>query len=410
MSGAEIITMGCRLNLAESHALAEQLGDASDLVIVNSCAVTNEAVRQTRQAIRQARKRRPDARIVVTGCAAQIEPQTFEAMAETDAVIGNVEKQSPALFAIDGPKVRVSDIMAVQATAPHLATAFSGNTRAFVEVQTGCDHRCTFCIIPFGRGASRSASPAETIAAARALRDSGKREIVLTGVDLTSYAHGDFTLGRLVRLLLRELPDLPRLRLSSIDCIEADADLLAAFAEEERLCPHLHLSLQSGDDLILKRMKRRHARVDAINFCERLRALRPDIVFGADIIVGFPTETEEMFAGSLGLVDDCGLTHLHVFPFSARPETPAARMPPVDGEVIKMRAARLRAAGKASLTRHLNAQTGKTLRFLVERGDNARAADFTLARAPGLTAGDMIDARVCGHDDAALEIMVSGRL
>ena len=380
---AEVVTFGCRLNGVDSEALARDAAGDGETVVVNTCAVTAEATRQARQTIRRLRRERPQAGIVVAGCAARIDPGSFAAMEGVSRVIVT---QPPAQ-----------------------ARTASEGTRGVLAVQNGCDHRCTFCIIPFGRGASRSASPAETIAAARALRDSGKQEIVLTGVDLTSYAYGDFTLGRLVRLLLRELPDLPRLRLSSIDCIEADADLLAAFAEEERLCPHLHLSLQSGDDLILKRMKRRHARDDAVNFCERLRALRPDIVFGADIIVGFPTETEEMFAGSLGLVDDCGLTHLHVFPFSARPETPAARMPPVDREVVKTRAARLRAAGTAALTRHLDAQTGKTLRFLVERGDNARAADFTLARAPGLTAGAMIEARVRGHDGAALEIVVFGR-
>ncbi len=375
---AEVITFGCRLNGVDSEALALEAAGARETVVVNTCAVTAEATRQARQTIRRLRRERPEAEIVVAGCAARIDPQGFAAMAGVNRVI--------------------------VAQPPAQARAAAEGTRGVLAVQNGCDHRCTFCIIPYGRGVSRSASPAEAVAAARALRDSGKQEIVLTGVDLTSYAHGDFTLGRLVRLLLRALPDLPRLRLSSIDCIEADAELLAAFAEEERLCPHLHLSLQSGDDLILKRMKRRHGRADAIAFCDRLRALRPDMVFGADLIVGFPTETEEMFQGSRTLVEDCGLTHLHVFPFSARPGTPAARMPLVDGDIIRTRAARLRAAGKTALARHLDAQTGRTLRFLVERGGKARAADFTLARTPALMAGAMVDARVRGHDGEALEI------
>jgi threonylcarbamoyladenosine tRNA methylthiotransferase MtaB len=379
---AEVITFGCRLNGVDSEALARDAAGSGETVVVNTCAVTAEATRQARQTIRRLRRERPQAEIVVAGCAARIDPQGFAAMAGVSRVI------------VEQPPAQAR-------TAPE-------GTRGVLAVQNGCDHRCTFCIIPYGRGASRSASPAEALAAARALRDSGKQEIVLTGVDLTSYAHGDFTLGRLVRLLLRELPDLPRLRLSSIDCIEADAELLAAFAEEERLCPHLHLSLQSGDDLILKRMKRRHARADAIEFCSRLRGLRPDIVFGADIIVGFPTETEAMFGGSLGLIEACGLTHLHVFPFSARPETPAARMPPVNGDVVKTRAKRLRMAGSVALARHLDAQRGKTLRFLVERGGNARAADFTLARTPDATAGAMIEAQVRGHDGAALEIAYAG--
>ncbi len=282
------------------------------------------------------------------------------------------------------------------------AAAAEEGTRAFLAVQNGCDHSCTFCIIPQGRGASRSVAPQEAIAQARALVAGGKQEIVLTGVDLTSYDAGGMKLGGLVRILLRELPELSRLRLSSIDCIEADDDLLAALAEEERLCPHLHLSLQSGDDLILKRMKRRHSRDDAIRFCETLRAARPDIVFGADFIAGFPTETEAMFERTLALVEACGLTHLHVFPFSPRPGTPAARMPQVAREMAKERAARLREDGDKALARHLETQTGKTLRLLTERGGTARAADFTLARTPGAEAGQMIDARVAGHDGRAL--------
>lgn len=311
--------MGCRLNLAESHALAEQLGDVSNLVIVNSCAVTNEAVRQTRQAIRQARKRRPDARIIVTGCAAQVEPQTFEAMAEADAVIGNMEKQSPALFALDGPKVQVSDIMAVRQTAPHLATAFSGNTRAFVEVQTGCDHRCTFCIIPYGRGNSRSVPAGQIIEHVQKLVNRGISEIVLTGVDVTSYGHdlpGQPNLGMLVERILRHVPTLPRLRLSSIDGVEIDERLFDLITGEARLMPHIHLSLQAGDNLILKRMKRRHSREQAIEIVARMKAARPDIAIGADIIAGFPTEDEAMFANSLALVNECDIVHGHIFPYS----------------------------------------------------------------------------------------------
>jgi threonylcarbamoyladenosine tRNA methylthiotransferase MtaB len=372
---AEVVTFGCRLNMVDSEELARQHRGA---VVVNTCAVTNEATRQARQAIRRLHRERPEARIVVAGCAARIDPQSFAAM--------------------DG----VARVVADQ--QPNRARAAEEGTRGFLAVQNGCDHSCTFCIIPAGRGASRSAPPREAVAQARALVESGKQEIVLTGVDLTSYDSGGVKLGALVRLLLRELPELARLRLSSLDCIEADDDLVAALMEEERLCPHLHLSLQAGDNLILKRMKRRHSREDAIRFCENLRRARPDIVFGADFIAGFPTETEEMFARTLALVAECGLTHLHVFPFSPRPGTPAARMPQVAREVAKERAARLRETGDRALARHLDAQMGKTLRFLTERGGMARAADFTLAHMPGIDAGRMIDARAAGHNGRALAI------
>lgn len=377
---AEVVTFGCRLNMVDSEELARQHAGAPDTVVVNTCAVTGEAARQARQAIRRLHRDRPGAQIVVAGCAARIDPAGFESM--------------------DG----VSRVIAEQ--PPNRAFAAEEGTRGFLAVQNGCDHSCTFCIIPAGRGASRSVSPREVVAKAHALVESGKQEIVLTGVDLTSYDADGVTLGGLVRRLLREVKALQRLRLSSIDCIEADADLVIALREEERLCPHLHLSLQSGDDLILKRMKRRHVRADAIRFCEELREARSDIVFGADFIAGFPTETEEMFAQTIALVAQCGLTHLHVFPFSPRPGTPAARMPQVSADIARARAARLRAAGETALARHLDAQQGKTLRLLTERGGAARAADFTLARTPGEAAGRMIAARVTGHDGRALKVSV----
>jgi threonylcarbamoyladenosine tRNA methylthiotransferase MtaB len=367
----EIITMGCRLNLAESHALAEQLGGNPNLVIVNSCAVTNEAVRQTRQAIRQARKRRPEARIIVTGCAAQIEPQTFEAMAEADAVIGNIEKQSPSLFALDGPKVRVSDIMAVRQTAPHLATAFSGNTRAFVEVQTGCDHRCTFCIIPYGRGNSRSVPAGQVVEHIQRLVERGIAEVVLTGVDVTSYGHdlpGKPNLGLLVERILRHVPALRRLRLSSIDGVEIDARLFDLITGEPRLMPHIHLSLQAGDNMILKRMKRRHSREQAIEIVARMKAARPDIAIGADIIAGFPTEDEAMFENSLCIIDECDIVHGHIFPYSPKAGTPAAKMPQVASWDIKDRARRLREAVAARREVWLQSLSGSTQNIVVEGG------------------------------------------
>ncbi|CAN1527287.1 MiaB 2-methylthioadenine synthetase [Sphingomonadaceae bacterium] len=408
MSGAEIITMGCRLNLAESHALAEQLGDASDLVIVNSCAVTNEAVRQTRQAIRQARKRRPDARIVVTGCAAQIEPQTFEAMAETDAVIGNVEKQSPALFAIDGPKVRVSDIMAVQATAPHLATAFSGNTRAFVEVQTGCDHRCTFCIIPYGRGNSRSVPAGQVVEHVQRLVDRGIQEVVLTGVDVTSYGHdlpGRPDLGLLVERILRHVPGLPRLRLSSIDGVEIDARLFALITGEPRLMPHIHLSLQAGDNMILKRMKRRHSREQAIEIVARMKAARPDIAIGADIIAGFPTEDDAMFENSLALVDQCDIVHGHIFPYSPKAGTPAARMPQVPAAAIKARARALREAVAAQRGAWLASLTGSSQKIVVEAGGTSgHSENFAYVELDqSQPEGSLVTATIEGHENGQLK-------
>jgi threonylcarbamoyladenosine tRNA methylthiotransferase MtaB len=408
--GVEIITLGCRLNAYESevmrgHAAAAGLGDA---VIINTCAVTGEAVRQARQAIRKARRANPDARIVVTGCAAQIEPESFAAMPEVDHVIGNGEKVAAgtwsALATGDSPRVAVNDIMSVRETAGHLETGFGNRARAFVQIQNGCDHRCTFCIIPYGRGPSRSVPAGAVVSEIRSLVAAGHAEVVLTGVDLTSWGSdlpGAPRLGSLVRRVLRLVPELKRLRISSIDSIEADPELIEAIANEPRLMPHLHLSLQAGDDMILKRMKRRHSRADSIRFCEDVRRLRPDIVFGADIIAGFPTEAEEMFENSLRIVEECGLTHLHVFPFSPREGTPAARMPQVARSAVKERAARRRAAGEAAHAARLDALRGTVQRVLVERDGVGRTEGFVLANVEG-AAGEIVEAEIVGHDGAML--------
>ena len=406
----DVVTFGCRLNAAESEVIrreAERAG-LTDTVVVNTCAVTAEAVRQA------LRRERPQAKIVITGCAAQTEPQTFVAMAEADRVLGNAEKLSAAAWAqtrdafdlADAPKAMVNDIMAVRDIAAHMIEGFAGRTRAFVQVQNGCDHRCAFCIIPYGRGNSRSVPMGAVVADVQRLVGKGYCEVVLTGVDITSYGAdlpGAPRLGTLVKQILKHVPELKRLRLSSIDSVEADRDLIDAFALDERLMPHLHLSLQSGDDLILKRMKRRHSRQDAIAFCAALRRLRPDMVFGADIIAGFPTETESMFERSLALVDECGLTHLHVFPFSARSGTPAARMPQLPIAIVKERARRLRARGAMALRRHLNAEIGAQRRVLVELRGQGRTEQFTpvkLARpvAPGV----IIELRIAAHDGRQL--------
>lgn len=400
----DVFTFGCRMNVAESEVIKReaQAAGVSDAVVFNTCAVTAEAVKQARQSIRRMRREQPDATIVVTGCAAQADAAAFAAMPEVARVLGNDEKLSAAAWRGD-ERVAVGDIMASTRIRAHDVDHIGGHTRAFVQVQNGCDHRCTFCIIPFGRGNSRSLPAADVIAQARRLTTNGYREIVLTGVDITSYRDGAFKLGALVKRLLRDVPDIARLRLSSIDSVEADADLLDALASEPRLMPHLHLSLQAGDDMILKRMKRRHSRADAIEFCDQVRKLRPDVVFGADIIAGFPTETDAMFARSLDLVPDCGLTQLHVFPFSPRPGTPAAKMPQLDRAVIKERAQRLRERGEAALCAHLDAQVGATHRVLTERGGIARTEQFTAVRlnsplAPGL----FLDLTVGGHDGRQL--------
>jgi threonylcarbamoyladenosine tRNA methylthiotransferase MtaB len=413
MSDLEIITFGCRLNAYESEVMREHANAAgvTDAVIVNTCAVTSEAVRQARQAIRKARRARPNAKIVVTGCAAQIDPDRFAAMDEVDRVVGNQEKLEARTFqglsTGDTEKVAVNDIMSVTETAGHLIEGFGNRARAYVQIQNGCDHRCTFCIIPFGRGPSRSVPAGEVVAQVRRLVENGYAEIVLTGVDITAYGAdlpGAMTLGKLTRTVLRLVRELPRLRLSSIDSVEADPDLIAAIAEEERLMPHLHLSLQAGDDLTLKRMKRRHARADSVSFCEAMRKARPDIVFGADIIAGFPTETEDMFKNSLSLVDDCGLTFLHVFPFSAREGTPAARMPQVHGAVVSRRAGELREKGVAALKTHLTNAKGRRIQVLMETEAQGRSPDFTPVRldACAASAGALVDAVVAGDDGVSL--------
>ncbi|MFV0411001.1 MAG: tRNA (N(6)-L-threonylcarbamoyladenosine(37)-C(2))-methylthiotransferase MtaB [Paracoccus sp. (in: a-proteobacteria)] len=407
-------THGCRLNAYESEAMREMAEAAGlgDAVIVNTCAVTAEAVRKARQDIRRLARDNPGAPVIVTGCAAQTEPETFAAMAEVTRVVGNSEKMRPETWTSLTPdligqteRVIVDDIMSVRETAGHLIDGF-GRHRAYVQVQNGCDHRCTFCIIPYGRGNSRSVPAGVVVDQIRRLRDRGFNEVVLTGVDLTSWGAdlpGAPRLGDLVMRILKLVPDLPRLRISSIDSIEADDSLMAAIANEPRLMPHLHLSLQAGDDMILKRMKRRHLRDDAIRFCEEARQLRPDIVFGADIIAGFPTETEAMFENSLRLVEECGLTFLHVFPYSARKGTPAARMPAVSGTLIKDRAARLRAAGDAALRRHLDAQIGRRHRVLSEGSRMGRTEQFTeVAFDRDMPEGTLLDLTITGHDGARL--------
>ncbi|MGF1553882.1 MAG: tRNA (N(6)-L-threonylcarbamoyladenosine(37)-C(2))-methylthiotransferase MtaB [Paracoccaceae bacterium] len=383
-------TMGCRLNAYESQAMKDLAAEAGleDAVVVNTCAVTAEAVRQARQRIRKLRREHPRARIVVTGCAAQTEPETFAAMAEVDRVVGNLDKMERATWArladpADTERVVVNDVMSARETAGHLIDGFHSRARAYVQIQNGCDHRCTFCIIPFGRGPSRSVPAGVVIEQIRRLVAEGFEEVVLTGVDLTSWGAdlpGAPPLGTLVQRVLRLVPDLPRLRLSSIDSVEADPALVDAMASDARLMAHLHLSLQAGDDLILKRMKRRHLRDDAIRFCDEMRARRPEIVFGADLIAGFPTETEAMFENTLRLVEDCGLTWLHVFPFSPRPGTPAARMPQVEKAVRQERAARLRAAGEAAVARHLAGEAGQRRRVLVERHRMGRTEAFAEVR------------------------------
>jgi len=412
--GTEIVTFGCRLNAYESEVMRGH-ADAAGLdgaIVFNTCAVTAEAERQARQAIRKARRENPEARIIVTGCAAQVNPDEFAAMPEVDLVIGNDEKMQaaswqPALALHANEKVRVNDIMSVTETAGHLVQGLEGRARAFVQVQNGCDHRCTFCIIPYGRGPSRSVPAGEVVAQVRTLVENGYREVVLTGVDMTSYGSdlpGTPSLGNLARRILKLVPELERLRLSSIDSIEADDDLMRLIADEERLMPHLHLSLQSGDDMILKRMKRRHLRDDSIRFCEEARRLRPDIVFGADFIAGFPTETDEMFENTMRLVDECGLTWLHVFPFSPRPGTPAAKMPQVARDIGKARAERLRAKGRARVLAHLEEGLGATRPVLMETATLGRTHQFTPVRvAEEARAGDILALRLAAHDGQSFE-------
>jgi threonylcarbamoyladenosine tRNA methylthiotransferase MtaB len=420
----DIVTFGCRLNAFESEVILREAESAglTDAIVINSCAVTSQAVAQARQSIRRLKRERPGCRIVVTGCAAQIEPEMFAEMDEVDRVLGNDDKMRPeawraarialesaATFDVDtSEKIAVADIMAVRDMAPHLVDGYrSGLPRVFVQVQNGCDHRCTFCIIPFGRGNSRSVPMEAVIAQVRALVERGHAEIVLTGVDLTSYGAdlpGSPKLGALTKQILRHVPDLNRLRISSIDSIEVDRDLLDVIADDERLMPHLHLSLQSGDDLILKRMKRRHSRSHAIDFCAQVRRLRPGIALGADIIAGFPTETEEMFSRSLDLVEECDLTFLHVFPYSVRPGTPAAKMPQVAGKAIGERAGRLRASGEAALRRRLAAETGAVRQVLIESAKQGRTEHFLTVAISGDLPGAVRALTIAGNDGARLMV------
>ena len=412
MTELDVVTFGCRLNAYESEAIRARAHEAGleNAVIVNTCAVTAEAVRQSRQAIRKLRRERPQARVIVTGCAAQTEPETYAAMPEVDQVIGNREKLDAASYAPDflkgATRVRVADIMQVKETAAQFVNGFENRARAVVMVQNGCDHRCTFCIIPFGRGNSRSVGMGAVIEEARRLVAAGYGEIVLSGVDLTAYGAdlpGRPTLGELVRRILRLVQGLARLRLSSLDSIEVDEALMHAIAEEDRLMPHFHLSAQSGDDMILKRMKRRHARADTIAFCEAVRRLRPDAAFGADLIAGFPTENEAMFAGSLALIDDAGLSYLHVFPFSPRKGTPAARMPQLPRALVKERAALLRAKGDAALARRLQGLVGSEQHVLVEKPGEGRTPCFASVRFEGPSLpGDLVRVRIDAADGRTL--------
>jgi threonylcarbamoyladenosine tRNA methylthiotransferase MtaB len=420
----EIVTFGCRLNAFESEVILREAESAglSDTIVINSCAVTSEAVAQARQSIRRLKRARPELRIVVTGCAAQIEPRMFAGMAEVDRVVGNDDKMrgetwhaartaldaGPDFGVTESEKIAVADIMAIREMAPHLLDGFQkGLPRVFVQVQNGCDHRCTFCIIPFGRGNSRSVPMGAVVSQVRALVERGHVEIVLTGVDLTSYGAdlpGAPKLGLMVKQILRHVPELKRLRISSIDQVEVDRDLLDVIADDERLMPHLHLSLQSGDDLILKRMKRRHSRKDAVQFCAQVRRLRPDIALGADIIAGFPTESEEMFKRSQNLVEECDLSFLHVFPYSPRPGTPAARMPQVSGGTIKQRAKRLRATGEAAMQRRLASEIGATRRVLIESDKQGRTEHFLPVAIADQTPGAVRALTISGNDGARLTV------
>ncbi len=401
----DVTTFGCRLNFYESEVIKQQAAKSDfegELLIFNTCAVTQEAERQARQAIRRARRQKPHARIIVTGCAAQVNAQKFAAMEEVDIVLGNEEKlhapfyQTSHFETVLEEKILVNDIMSVKDTALHLISGFEGKTRSFVQVQNGCDHRCTFCRIPYGRGNSRSVPVGDIVQQVRLLVQNGYKEVVLTGVDITSYGQnlpGKPTLGQVVKRLLALVPDLPRLRLSSLDPVEVDADVLSLIAIEPRFMPHIHLSLQAGDNMILKRMKRRHLREDVIALCQKLRSLRGNIAFGADIIAGFPTETEEMFQNSLSIIEECNLAYLHVFPFSPHPETPASRMPQVPGAIIKERASKLREVGERSLRRFLESQLGRQENILMETesvGHTETFAPTKIITNTGLTPGEIV--------------------
>ena len=419
MSGVDIITFGCRLNTYESEVMrakAEKAG-LNNAVLVNTCAVTGEAVRQARQAIRRARRENPHARIIVTGCAAQTEKQSFAEMPEVDLVLGNEEKLKSASyralpdFGVSAEeKLRVNDIFSVRETAPQMVKLIEGHVRAFIQVQNGCDHRCTFCVIPYGRGNSRSVPMGAVVDQAQKLIEGGYREIVLTGVDATSYGGdlpGQPTLGLLARTLLKQVPEILRLRLSSIDSIEADRHLMDLIADEPRFMPHLHLSLQHGDDMILKRMKRRHSRADALGFIADVRRLRPETSFGADMIAGFPTETEDMFENAASLAEEAGIAHLHVFPYSPREGTPAARMPQHDRALVKERAARLRATGLALHKAHLDSMIGTQQSLLVENNGLAHTENFTLVAVPGLPPRTIVPAVITGHNGRHLDMQLT---
>ena len=412
-AGIESISFGCRLNAYESEIMRANAKEAAldNVAIVNTCAVTAEAVRQARQTIRRLKREKPDRRIIVTGCAAQIAPETFARMSEVDLVLGNEEKRhaqnfSAAVLSDEHTRLRVNDIMSVRDTAGHMLTAFTERTRAFVEIQNGCDHRCTFCIIPYGRGNSRSVPAGLVIEQIRALHKNGYAEVVLTGVDITSWGTdlpGKPKLGDLVEKILRLVPELKRLRFSSLDAVEVDATLERLISDDARLMPHLHLSLQAGDDMILKRMKRRHSRLDAVKFCERMRGRRPDMAFGADLIAGFPTETEAMFENSLSLIDDCGLNFLHVFPFSSRAGTPAEKMPQLPGGVIKARAKRLRQKGEAALNTYLDSLVGRETEILCETTNSGHTESFApVTLKTSVMAGSLVRMRLVGQKNGRL--------
>jgi len=424
-AGLKVVTFGCRLNTYESQVMKREAETAGlhelegGAVLVNTCAVTGEAVRQAKQAIRRIRREQPEARIIVTGCAAQTEAGSFGNMDEVDLVLGNEEKLNassyralPEFGVNDFEKIRVNDIMNIDETASHMIDYVEGRARAFVQVQNGCDHRCTFCIIPYGRGNSRSVPMGAVVDQVKRLVQNGYGEVVITGVDTTSYGGdlpGQPSLGELVQSILKNVPDLKRLRLSSIDSIEVDEPLYDAIASEARFMPHLHLSQQSGDDLILKRMKRRHSRQHSIEFCNSVRKLRPDMVFGADLIAGFPTESDAMFENTLAIVEECKFTHLHVFPFSARPGTPAARMPQLENSLIKQRAAQLRRKGEEHLRTHMEKLVGRQVEILVERGNRGHLADFTPAFVEpknniDIAPGTFVNAVAKGHNKKALQL------
>ena len=412
-SGPSVVTLGCRLNSYESEVIRQNMSGAglNDAIVVNTCAVTGEAVRQAAQTIRKLRRSNPDAKIVVTGCAAQIEPERFAEMTEVDHVVGNSEKLKPETFTMlalpDAGRIQVTDIMEVRETASHLVEGFASRVRAYVQVQNGCDHRCTFCIIPYGRGPSRSVPAGVVVEQVARLVENGHKEVVLTGVDMTSYGPdlpGSPSLGALIKQVLKHVPRLERLRLSSLDQVEIDSHLLDVIGNEPRLMPHLHLSMQAGDDLTLKRMKRRHLRADAIAFCRKARELRPDVVFGADLIAGFPTETEDMFQRTLDIVDECELTYLHVFPFSPRTGTPAAKMPQVEKRIVKERASRLRDKARVRLTDFYDNQVNEIADVLMEREHMGRTPQYAQVdcRPAGAQPGDVLRMKVVGHNGQQL--------